>query len=393
MARGSPDVTPGSAPMAMHLRVIESLEELQASAAEWSRLLERVGGTVFLTPQWITSWFAALEGVATPAVAVVEDNTGSWRGVLPMARTTQPWGPVQLKVTDFAGAQVTTSDHLALVAAGADADIVWECIRPWIEAEARSAHILRFSGMDDGSMVARLRALRTLPGWRARGPMHEVAPFLELPDTYDAYEQSLSANRRQQLRRFNRRLQQEQQPVRFCTNDATRSLDEVIADMTRLHDALWTSRRLPGTLGRPTMQRFVRRFCHVAHREGWLRLHQLYIGDRMAAAILVLHWGHTACYYQSGWDLAFQDLHVGELILVHSIRHAIEERMRIYDLLRGSESYKGRYATGSVPQVSYEFAARPIGKLRLLASFGRAGVGRLLRRLRPRAPTVRFGPQ
>ncbi len=138
------------------------------------------------------------------------------------------------------------------------------------------------------------------------------------------------------------------------------------------------------------MDRFVRRFCHAAHEEGWLRLHQLYIGDRMAAAILVLHWAHTACYYQSGWDLTFANLHVGELVLAHSIRCAIEERMRIYDLLRGGESYKDRYATGSVRQVSYEFAARPIGKLRVLASSGRARLGQLVRRLRRGAPAVRI---
>jgi CelD/BcsL family acetyltransferase involved in cellulose biosynthesis len=373
--------------MALHLRVIESHEELHASAAEWSRLLHGAGGSVFLTPQWITSWFAALEGAATPAVLVVEDDTGRWRGVLPMARTTLPWGPVRLKVTDFAGAQVTTSDHLDLVTTPADADAVWACMRPWIEAEARSAHLLRFSGMDNGPVAARVRALGTLPGWRTRQPVREVVPFLELPATYEDYERGLSANRRQQVRRFSRRLQQQAEPVRFCTNAEVRPLDEVIGDMTRLHAALWKSRGLPGTLGRRAMDRFVRTFCHAAHEQGWLRLHQLYIGDLMAAGILVLHWGNRACYYQSGWDLTFANLHVGELVLVHSIRCAIEEHMRIYDLLRGGESYKDRYATGSVPQVSYEFAARPIGKLRIFASSGRALLGKLVRRLR-RKPQV-----
>jgi len=372
--------------MALHLRVIESQQGLHAAVAEWSRLLRSAGGAVFLTPQWITSWFAALDGAAKPAVLVVEDGAGHWRGVLPMARTTLPWGPLRLKVTDFAGAQVTTSDHLALVAESADADPVWECMRPWIDAEVRAADVLRFSGMDEGSMATRVRALAELPGLQVRGPVREVMPFLKLPDSYERYEQSLSANRRQQLRRFSRRLHEQGEPVRFCTNDQTRPLDDVITDMTRLHSALWRSRRLPGTLGQPAMQRFVRLFCHVAHQEGWLRLHQLYLGDRMVAAIVVFHWGRTACYYQSGWDLAFQHLHVGELLLAHSIRCGIEEHMSIYDLLRGDERYKDHYATGSVPQVSYEFAARPIGKLRLLAASSRARLGRLVRRLRRESP-------
>src|SRR5213083_2194413 len=88
-------------------------------------------------------------------------------------------------------------------------DAVWECMRPWIEAEARSAHVLRFSGMDNGPMAARVRVLGTRPGWRTREPVREVVPFLELPPTYDEYERGLSSNRRQQVRRFSRRLQQQ----------------------------------------------------------------------------------------------------------------------------------------------------------------------------------------
>ena len=376
----------GDTDVALHVRVIETLEELRAAAPQWSELLASARGSIFLTPQWITNWFAAVDGAATPAVVVAEDASGRWRGVLPMARSTASWGPARLKVTDFAGAQITTSDHLAPVAAEGDEDAVWECLRPWIEAEARSAHLLRFSGMDDGPMAARVSALATRPGWRTREPVREVVPFLELPATYEDYERSLSSNRRQQVRRFGRRLREQSEPVRFCTNEEVRSLDEVITDMARLHSALWQSRGLPGTLGQPAMQRFVRDFCRAAHEAGWLRLHQLYLGDRMVAAILVLHWGHTASYYQSGWDLTLANLHVGELVLVHSIRCAIEEHMRIYDLLRGGESYKDRYATGSVSQVSYEFAARPIGKLKVLASSARALLGQLKRRLRRRPP-------
>ena len=122
----------GDTDVALHLRVIESLEGLRAAAPEWSRLLADAGGNIFLTPQWITSWFTALESAATPAVAVAEDDSGRWVGILPMARTTLPWGSVRLKLTDFAGAQVTTSDHLGLVATQAEADAVWECMRPWI---------------------------------------------------------------------------------------------------------------------------------------------------------------------------------------------------------------------------------------------------------------------
>src|SRR2546430_5923297 len=91
------------------------------------------------------------------------------------------------------------------------------------------------------------------------------------------------------------------EPVRFCTNDQTRPLDDVITDMTRLHSALWRSRRLPRTLGQPAVQRFVRLFCHAAHQEGWLRLHPLLPCGRLIPAVVVVYWGRTTCYLQSRW--------------------------------------------------------------------------------------------
>src|SRR6266851_832253 len=137
------------------LRVIESLDELRAAAPAWRELLVRADGNVFLTPEWIISWFEALEGAAQPAVVIVEAQ-GRWRGMLPLARAVQRWGPAgaALRVTDFAGAQITTSDHLGLVADAGDHELVWRTIRPWLESEARTTHVLRFSGMDDGATAA-----------------------------------------------------------------------------------------------------------------------------------------------------------------------------------------------------------------------------------------------
>ncbi len=369
------------------LRVIESLDELRAAAPAWRELLVRADGNVFLTPEWIISWFEALEGAAQPAVVIVEAQ-GRWRGMLPLARAVQRWGPAgaALRVTDFAGAQITTSDHLGLVADAGDHELVWRTIRPWLESEARTTHVLRFSGMDDGATAAAVSDLGRARGWSLRGPIQDVAPALELPATYDAFEQTLSGQRRQHLRRYWRRLQRHAEPIRIGLNGSIRPIAVVLADLTRLHTSLWQSRGLPGTLGDPAMGRFLERFCREAESRGWLRLHQLYVGDRMAAAAVVLHWGHTASYYQSGWDVTMAELQVADLLLAHSVRCAIEDGLLRYDFLRGAEAYKTRFAARPVPQVSYELATQPLGRLYLLTRGARARIGGLLRAIGLRRP-------
>ena len=361
--------------------MIETLADLRAVAPAWDALLARAGGSVFLTPEWITSWFEALGDAVAPAVVVSHGDQGELRGVLPMARATVPWGPAHLRLTGFAGAQITTSDHLGLICETEQWDRVWPVMRDWIVAESRRADVVRFAGMDDGPTAAALATLGANGGLAARGPLRGVAPALDLPASYEEYEKRLSGQRRQHLRRYWRRLERDAGPIRVAVNAEVRSLDAVLADMTRLHVALWQSRGLPGTLGDPAMQRFLARFCAAALQRGWLRLYQLYSGDRMMAAALVLHWGDTASYYQSGWDVSAAELQVGELLLAHTVRCAIEQGMRRYDFLRGAERYKERFATHPVPQLTYEFAARPTGRLFLAAASARAAVGSALRRL------------
>lgn len=367
------------------LRVLESLDELRAAAPAWRELLARAAGNVFLTPEWIIAWFEALEGAARPAVVVVEEQ-GRWLGMLPLARAVQRMGPAAFRVADFAGAQITTSDHLGLVAEAADHDLMWRTILPWLESEARTTHVLRFSGMDEGPTAAAVSALGKTRGWSVRGPIRDVAPALALPATYEAFEQTLSGQRRQHLRRYWRRLQRHTEPIRIGLNGSIRPLDVVLTDLTRLHTSLWQSRGLPGTLGDPAMGRFLARFSVEAERQGWLRVHQLYVGERMAAAAVVLHWGQTASYYQSGWDVTMAELQVADLLLAHSIRRAIDEGMRRYDFLRGAEAYKSRFGAVPVPQVMYEVAAQPLGKLFLLTRGARARVGGVLRAIGLRRP-------
>ena len=64
-----------------------------------------------------------------------------------------------------------------------------------------------------------------------------------------------------------------------------------------------------------------------------------------AAAWLGYRFGNREWYYQSGRDPAFNRWSVGFVLVAHTIREAISDRVRQYRLLRGNEPYKYRFAT------------------------------------------------
>ena len=242
---------------------------------------------------------------------------------------------------------------------------------------------MRFWGIDQGPFSEAILSAARKRRWRFQEVFRGDVPYIELPDSYEEFERSLSSNHRQQLRRFRRRLESEQGGVRFCTNDAIRPLEEVLEALTDLHARLWRERGRPGTLTGSRMQDFLRRFCAAAHRRGWLRLHQVWLNGDVVAVMLVVHWGGSAYYYQSGWDTKYRRNKLGEQILAHSVRSSIEEGLGRFDLLRGEEEYKERFLTGTTVGLGVDVASGIVGRGVLAAQWMRKCATTVMLRVLP----------
>jgi CelD/BcsL family acetyltransferase involved in cellulose biosynthesis len=359
------------------LEIVDRLDRAQELVRDWNGLLARSSAsTVFSSPEWQLGFLEAFADALEPALVVVRDGTSAL-AILPMARSRRGW---TLSTTELAGERLVAGDHLDLVAADEDQRRVWPWLEGWLDDELRSRARVRLFSIDDGATAAALRRAARARGWSLREAYREVAPRLALPASYERYEQGLSANRRQQIRRKWRRLQRAHPSATICENDDRRDLGQVMDDLARLHRQVWNERGRSGVLDEPRMRRFLWQFCKRAHARGWLRLRQLYVDDRLVAGIVLFHAGKTASFYQSGWDTSFRPFSVGELMMTHSIRSAIDEGMTTFDFLRGHESYKFGY--GALPEelIGYELAASPLGRLALHGALAKASLKSLIRR-------------
>jgi len=159
--------------------------------------------------------------------------------------------------------------------------------------------------------------------------------------SFEDFLGSRSRNFRAQVRQRERRLVREHHIVYRLTDDPSR-LEADMRTLIDLHSARWAGGRSSAFSGRRAS--FHLDFARRALDNGWLRLWTMEANGKPVAAWYGLRYAGIESYYQAGRDPAFERLHVGFVLLSHTIRCAFEDGMREYRFGLGDEPYKRRFA-------------------------------------------------
>lgn len=328
----------------LHAAVLRDWDALASLGDDWNRLLARSGAdSVFLTWEWIRVWLDCGAGRWQPLIVVVRDADGTVVGIAPFyvaeyrllhalpVRVLRLAGdfPTGAEYGDWIVAREREPETCAAIGAALHATRGdWDCI--WMP------NVSGWSGaLERTRLIADAAALQL----RAR-PIH--FGYIDLPATLAEYENMLSANRRQQIRRKRRNLLKEPGVALASPRDPAQ-LARALEDLFRLHHARWMTRGDPGTFVRKPMQaEFYRRFAPVALARGWLRLHTLsHDGETKAIQYGYCYKG-TFLQLQEGFDPAYQ-ADAGNVLRHYAIESCIAEGLRHYDFLGEMTEHKTRW--------------------------------------------------
>jgi CelD/BcsL family acetyltransferase involved in cellulose biosynthesis len=187
---------------------------------------------------------------------------------------------------------------------------------------------------DDAPGARRLAAALAEHGCRVEWTLGEVCPYIDLPDSWDAYLASLSPTRRQTIRRKERALFREHATT--LVDYAPDRLDEGWSHLIRLHHR----QREQGSAFGPNEAELQRTFASTLAGAGRIWLTTLDVGGTPVAAWYGFAAGDTMCFYQCGRDPEWEHASVGQVLMGMMIRRAIEKGFRTFDFLRGDEPYK-----------------------------------------------------
>ena len=320
--------------------VFEDLAEVPA--ADWGRLAEEAGN-VFATPEWLTLWRRHF-GADRALRLYGAEREGRLAALVPL----ELWRSGRPRTLRFLGRG--PSDVMGPVCAPGDR-----------ETAAAAVEEALAGGGWDVLLAERLAGPDLLPAsLGAREIQREPSPVLRIDGmSWDDFLASKSSNFRQQVRRRERKLAGEHE-LRFRLSDDPARLDADLEVLFALHEERWAGEG-SGAL-REQRAAFHRDFARVALERGWLRLWLLELGGRPVAAWYGLRFAGRELYYQAGRDPAFERQAVGFVLLVHSVREAMNDGMREYDFLRGGEGYKDRFTDDQTSVITLAAGRGPLGR-------------------------------
>ena len=326
----------------MQLKVLRSLEEINALEEDWNSLLEQSASHVpFLRHEYIRTWWKTLGGGEWSQgdlfVVLGYEDDDRLAGIAPLFFTENLDGEPALMLVG----SIEISDYLDLIVSPSNLQVFIEALFDFLAGpQAPDWHVLDFYNIVESSTtLAALQQEANRHGWMYTQTQLQHCPYIPLPGDWESYLAGIDKKQRHEIRRKIRRAENHTQPMRwYIVNDAE-GLDEGIDAFLALMAQDEEKKRFLTEIMRSQMRAAV----HAAFEAGWLQLSFLEFDGEKAASYLNFNFGDHIWVYNSGLNDKFRELSPGWVLLGYLIQQAIQQGCKAFDFMRGDESYKYRF--------------------------------------------------
>ena len=334
----------------LQVQTFHTSDAFDALKPEWNALLKQsASDALFLTWEFQATWWRHLRDGDDLRLITVRDADGGLIGIAPVYGLRTDGDCIALRL--IGGVEV--ADYLDFIAArGCEREV----LRAIFEALCAMPdwRLLDLRNVPAASPTrALLPALAAERGFAVEERVEEVCPVVALPETFDAYLDSLDKKQRHEIRRKIRKAHNEA-AVSWHVVGAEHDLTTAMNDFIDLHQR---SAHYKDDFMTPDMQNYFRALAQQMQSAGWLELAFIEIhGTRAASYFNFVYNDETLCY-NSGYDPeAYAVLSPGIVLLSTLIDHSIQQKRKRFDFLQGNEVYK--YRMGAADTQVYQLTVQ-----------------------------------
>ena len=370
----------------MHIEIIDSRQQFETLEDDWTTLYRQdPSASVFMSWRWQKQLYDRRAEPVVIMAARSRPESQRYIAFLPLRQRLLIKRERRRFDLSYALAGNDWADQTGLLC---DPDIEHTVIEAFITALARMHwQSLTFSDMSmDKKRYSQLMTQFSRQdfsvGERFRTDNNgqtrlDVAPCIELPDSYERYLEKLSANTRQRLRRMERTFEKSDDLKIDFSDEAMH--EQNLTWFVRFWRKRWLDSKGSRT---DLLAEKYRIILQQGLEDGNLVLLIMYQSDNPVAMIACYldEIRKTVSFFVAARDLQFDSTSSGLLLHNYMIQWAIANRYQRYDLLRGDELYK--YSLGGIDQPVYSIKvhrADDVEKLRFLPIHCRPDALRQLR--------------
>jgi CelD/BcsL family acetyltransferase involved in cellulose biosynthesis len=320
----------------IEIEIVDTEERFLALAPFWNELLlQNAAKSVFLTWEWIRTWWATYGSRFQLCVLVARDRN-------------RPCGIAPLIVREgssqrleFIGQNRAYGEYLDfIVSPGMEDEVTSSFCRALMNLrDAGVWHTMCLAVVRSDSVnlpiITRIFGAAGVP---VRRSAERISPIVELRSSWQNYLEVKSPKLRQRIAYNERRLGRLGAFAVEYVTDAG-EIDEFFDDFKRLHLHRWSAE------SDDTFFDFHRLIAHRFFDAGRLLLARLRVKNAVVAAKYDYVFDNRAWGYQGGWLLEYGEFEVGSILLCEVFKRCIERRISTYDFLEGDDWYKQRWAT------------------------------------------------
>ncbi|HEY8209800.1 MAG TPA: GNAT family N-acetyltransferase [Myxococcaceae bacterium] len=326
------------------VELVSSPAAFTALRPEWSALLERSDGALFLAWEWLYPWWRRIAPDRAPRLLLAREAGGRLCGLLPLAVERRWAFGRRVRRWAFLGETHVGSDGLDALAERGREEELSILFAGWLREHESEWDVLELTDLEASSPL--VQALRD-----AFGRSHVVeqwdrhlCPFevFRPGETFDAFLRRCG-RRDNFLRR--RKWLAAQPGFRLERSDEAGALAVPMAELLRLHAARWAADGGSQGIRGPATEAFHRDATEWMAERGKVRLYTMWMGDRAVASVYALIHRGELIYFQSGYDPEWRNRSVGLVLVGETFRDALDGGLRGYDFLRGTEPYKSDWTS------------------------------------------------
>lgn len=318
-----------SGPPARRVRSISELDEIQpvwdshSVRAEWASPMQH--------HLWARTYAEAYN--ADSRLEVIVAGSGQATAIAPLLRSRGVGQRLELtgvkelyEVMDFVYSDTSDVQALAATVAATRLPIVLRRIRE------NSAALTALKKAYRGNAIV---FSRPGPG----------CPWIALDDSWAEPEKHVNSGRRSDLRRA-RRNAEKIGPVTFEVLTPNREeLPSLLEEIYRVEAAGWKGRDKTALLHDRSLGEFYQRYAAASSDRGMLRLCFLRIAGEAAAAQFAVVTGDRFWIFKIGYSEKFARYSPGVLLMLETIRYAVQAGLRSYEFLGATEPWIRNWTT------------------------------------------------